>query len=124
MRNRTNIYELMEKVNQYDEGRKSAYASGEDDGGEKNIINQLRKATNMSTFKVTFDDGKKQSVPINVAQAALDKAMRMKPLDRLKVQKKMQKSYKDMLKVLKADFHPEETILTRIDRKIQERRNG
>ena len=79
MRNRTNIYELMEKVNQYDEGRKSAYASGEDDGGEKNIINQLRKATNMSTFKVTFDDGKKQSVPINVAQAALDKAMRMKP---------------------------------------------
>ena len=40
MRNRTNIYELMEKVNQYDEGRKSAYASGEDDGGEKNIINQ------------------------------------------------------------------------------------
>ena len=34
------------------------------------------------------------------------------------------KSYKDMLKVLKADFHPEETILTRIDRKIQERRNG
>ena len=108
MRNRTNIYELMEKVNQYDEGRKSAYASGEDDGGEKNIINQLRKATNMSTFKVTFDDGKKQSVPINVAQAALDKAMRMKPLDRLKFQKKMQKSYKDMLSVMKEQFNPDE----------------
>ena len=77
------------------------------------------------TFGVEFLDKKKVKVKPEIARAFIKKYQSIrKPDDKEKFQNKAMKSYKDMLKVLKADFHPEETILTRIDRKIQERRNG
>ena len=46
-----------------------------------------------------------------------------KPADKEKFQVQIAKSYRDMLKVLKAGYN-EETILERIDRKLKERKNG
>ena len=86
----------------------------------------MRKASNLGgTFGVEFLDKKKVKVKPEIARAFIKKYQSIrKPDDKEKFQNKAMKSYKDMLKVLKAGFHPEETILTRIDRKIQERRNG
>ena len=48
--------------------------------------------------------------------------------DKLKFQQKIAKSYKDMLQALKENYEVprthKETILDRIDAKIQERKNG
>ena len=49
-----------------------------------------------------------------------------KPADKEKFQNQAMKSYKDMLKVLKAGYNEEikETILDRITRKLKENKNG
>ena len=48
-----------------------------------------------------------------------------KPADKQEFTIKISKSYKDMLSALKENFTEEkETILDRIDKKLQERKNG
>ena len=78
----------------------------------KNIIMQMRKAVSLSgagdpkrRFKVEFGDGKKVKIPAKVAQAVQDKYNSLKkPADKEKFQAQVAKSYKDMLKVLKAGY--------------------
>jgi hypothetical protein len=98
-------------------------------GASKNIIMQMRKAVSLrGNFKVEFGDKKKIKIPAKVAQAVQDKFNSIKkPADKEKFQVQVAKSYKDMLKVLKAGYHEdvkEETILDRIDIKLKERKNG
>jgi hypothetical protein len=90
----------------------------------------MRKAVSLrGNFKVEFGDGKKVKIPAKVGQAVQDKYNSIKkPADKEKFQAQVGKSYKDMLRVLKAGYYPEEvekeTILDRIDRKLKERKNG
>ena len=89
----------------------------------------MRKAVSLrGNFKVEFGDKKKIKIPAKVAQAVQDKFNSIKkPADKEKFQVQVAKSYKDMLKVLKAGYHEdvkEETILDRIDIKLKERKNG
>jgi hypothetical protein len=81
-------------------------------------------------FTVEFGDKKKVKIPVKVAQVVQQKYNSMKrPADKEKFQAQVAKSYKDMLKVLKAGYHEElkpqkESILDRIDKKLKERKNG
>mgnify|MGYP007125881639 CR=1 FL=1 len=88
---------------------------------------QLRKAQTLrGRFDVEFMDRKKQKVPAKVAQAVTAKYMALKrPAEKQKFQNMVSKSYKDMLNAIKEDNKPlKESILTRIDRKLMERKNG
>jgi hypothetical protein len=97
----------------------------------KNIMMQMRKVVSMKgDFTVEFGDKKKVKIPVKVAQVVQQKYNSMKrPADKEKFQAQVAKSYKDMLKVLKAGYHEElkpqkESILDRIDKKLKERKNG
>jgi hypothetical protein len=97
-------------------------------GASKNIIMQLRKSISLKgRFDVEFLDKKKFKVPAKMAMAVTQKYNSLKkPVDKEKFQTQIAKSYKDMLKTLKAGYHGEqkESILDRIDRKIKENKNG
>ena len=75
-------------------------------GASKNIIMQMRKAVSLrGKFPVEFGDGKKVKIPAKVGQAVQDKYNSLKkPADKEKFQSQVAKSYKDMLKVLKAGY--------------------
>ena len=76
---------------------------------------------------IEFSNGKKEKVDLKVAKAVWDKYnLIRRSIDKQKFQAKVAKSYKDMLKALKESVMQEgkETILDRIDKKIQERKNG
>ena len=75
-------------------------------GASKNIIMQMRKAVSMrGKFPVEFGDKKKIKIPAKVAQAVQDKYNSLrKPADKEKFQAQVAKSYKDMLRVLKAGY--------------------
>ena len=75
-------------------------------GASKNIIMQMRKAVSMrGNFKVEFGDKKKVKIPVKIAQAVQNKYNSMKkPADKEKFQSHVAKSYKDMLRVLKAGY--------------------
>jgi hypothetical protein len=75
-------------------------------GASKNIIMQMRKAVSMrGNFKVEFGDKKKVKIPVKIAQAVQNKYNSMKkPADKEKFQSQVAKSYKDMLRVLKAGY--------------------
>ena len=93
----------------------------------KNIIMQMRKAVSMKgDFTVEFGDKKKVKIPVKIAQAVQQKYNSMKkPADKEKFQVQVAKSYKDMLRVLKAGYgEQKESILDRIDKKLKERKNG
>ena len=95
----------------------------------KNILVQMRKVASLAGNKVEFLDKKKVKVEPNIANAFIKKYEGMRrPADKEKFQKQAMKSYKEMLKVLKAGYYEEvvkeETILERIDRKLKERKNG
>ena len=96
-------------------------------GASKNIMMQMRKAVSMrGDFKVEFEDKKKIKIPLKVAQTVQKKYNSLKkPADKEKFQAQVAKSYKDMLKVLKAGYNEQkESIFDRIDRKIKEKKNG
>jgi hypothetical protein len=134
---------------------KDVEASDDDvKGAEKNIIMQLRGLVSLrgigkvqltpqqkrnlkkkdskylktlgSGF-VQFEKGQ-EKVDIKVAQSILNKFNSLgRPADKVKFQSQIGKSYKDMLKILKAGYNEdvkEETILDRIERKLKERKNG
>ena len=88
-----------------DEGRKSKYDMDQDDeeGANKNIIMQLRKSVDLKgRFDVEFEDGKKVKVKDTIARAAVLKHAGMKrPAEKLAFQKKIEKSYRDLLNALK-----------------------
>ena len=87
------------------EGRRSNYASDDEDeeGANKNIIMQLRKSLNLrNMYDVVFDDGKKVKVKEPVARAAIEMHSRFKlSRDKLAFQNKIGKSYRDLLNALK-----------------------
>jgi hypothetical protein len=96
-------------------------------GASKNIIMQLRKSISLrGNFSVEFGDGKKVKIPAAVAQAITQKHnLLKKPADKEKFQAQITKSYKDMLKILKAGYgEQKESILERMNRKIKENKNG
>ena len=88
-----------------DEGRKSKYDMDQDDeeGANKNIIMQLRKSVDLKgRFDVEFEDGKKVKVKDTIARAAVLKHAGMKrPAEKLAFQKKIEKSYRDLLNAIK-----------------------
>ena len=111
----------------------------------KNIMMQMRKAQSLKgRFDVEFQDGKKTKVPTEVAMAVQKKYNSLrKPADKEKFQAKVGKSYKDMLAALKEGFASDaqrraafasgykekgkkkkESTLERMNRKIQEKKNG
>jgi hypothetical protein len=103
-------------------------AATDDDvkAASKNILMQLRKAISLKSFNVEFGDGK-HKVDAKIAQAVQNKYNTMRrPADKEKYQMQIAKSYKGMLQSLKAGYHGEqkESILSRIDRKLKERKNG
>lgn len=87
------------------EGRKSNYATDDEDeeGANKNIIMQLYKAISLrGRFDVVFDDGKKQKVKEPIAQKAIAMHRTFKTSkDRLAFQKKISKSYRDLLNAIR-----------------------
>ena len=88
----------------------------------RNIIVQLRTAADLGgTHEVTFKDKKKVKVKPEMAMAFLKKFEKMKPADKAKLQDKVSKSYKDLLKGLKEE---DTSMLGRIERKLKEIRNG
>ena len=111
----------------------------------KNIMMQMRKAVSLRSFDVEFADGKKVKIPQKMAQAVLQKYNSFrKPADKEKYQAKVGKSYKDMLSALKEGFASDaqrraafaqgykakgkkdkkESTLERMNKKIQEKKNG
>ena len=92
-------------VNPFTEGRRSAYASDDEDeeGANKNIVMQLRKSLNLrGRDDVTFDDGKKVKVKEPIARAAIEKHMTFRTSrDKLAFQNKIGKSYRDLLNAIK-----------------------
>jgi len=101
----------------------------------KNILVQMRKVASLAgSNKVEFLDKKKVEVKPDIANAFIKKYEGMrKPADKERFQNQAMKSYKDMLKVLKAGYMmkaayeevmKENTILDRIDAKLKERKNG
>ena len=111
----------------------------------KNIMMQMRKAVSLRSFDVEFADGKKVKIPQKVAQSVLQKYNSFrKPADKEKYQAKVGKSYKDMLAALKEGFASDaqrraafargykakgkkdkkESTLERMNKKIQEKKNG
>ena len=116
-----------------DLGKKRDSADDDDDasdddvkGASKNIIMQLRKAGNRASMGVEFGDGKKQKVPPQIAQKVQSKYNSFRrPAEKQEFQSKISKSYRDMLKAIKEENEPvKESILTRIDNKLMERKNG
>jgi len=91
----------------------------------KNIIMQLRKAVSLRSYEVEFADGK-HKVNSKIAQAVQNKYNTMRrPADKEKYQMQIAKSYKDMMRSLKAGYgEQKETILSRIGNKLKERKNG
>ena len=96
----------------------------------KNILQQLKKTLDTKgKADIEFLDKKKKKVPYDIAVKAIKKYMGMRRSgDKLKFQQKIAKSYRDMLQALKENYEVprthKETILDRIDAKIQERKNG
>ena len=92
-------------VNPFTEGRRSAYASDDEDeeSANKNIVMQLRKSLNLrGRYDVTFDDGKKVKVKEPIARAAIEKHMTFRTSrDKLAFQNKIGKSYRDLLNAIK-----------------------
>ena len=92
-------------VNPFTEGRRSAYASDDEDeeGANKNIVMQLRKSLNLrGRYDVTFDDGKIVKVKEPIARAAIEKHMTFRTSrDKLAFQNKIGKSYRDLLNAIK-----------------------
>jgi len=100
------------------------YVATADDrkAADKNIIMQLRKATNLGgKYEVTFKDKKKVKVKPEIAMAFIKKFEKMKPVDKAKLQDKGSKSYKDLLKGLKEE---DTSMLGRIEKKLKEIKNG
>jgi hypothetical protein len=100
------------------------YKATDDDrkAADKNIIMQLRKATNLGgKFEVEFKDKKKQKVSPAIAMAFIKKYEKMKPTDKAKLQDKGSKSYRDLLKSLKEE---DASLLSRIHKKLKEIKNG
>lgn len=86
------------------EGRKSSYDTDDDEeGANKHIIMQLRKAQNLrGMFNVEFENGEKKKVPDRVAIAALTKHGRFRTsIEKAAFEKKIRKSYRDLLNALK-----------------------
>jgi len=92
----------------------------------KNIMMQLRKAANRASKGVEFGDKKKVMVDPKIAQAVASKYNSLRrPAEKQEFQNKIAKSYKDLLKAIKEENKPvKESILTRIDNKLMERKNG
>lgn len=87
------------------EGRKSNYATDDEDeeGANKNIIMQLYKAISLrGRFDVVFDDGKKEKVKEPIAQKAIAMHRTFRTSkDRLAFQNKISKSYRDLLNAIR-----------------------
>ena len=81
-------------------------------GASKNILAQMRKAVSLGgRFDVEFLDKKKVRVKPAIANAFVKKYEGMrKPADKEKFQNQAMKSYKDMLRVLKAGYNEEVEI--------------
>jgi len=102
---KTKFEQLTGVPNPRTEGRKSNYATDDEDeeGANKNIIMQLYKAISLrGRFDVVFDDGKKQKVkePIAIRAVELHRQIQ-KPRERLAFQNKISKSYRDLLNAIR-----------------------
>ena len=104
-KNKTSYEKYTGVKNPVTEGRRSNYASDDEDeeGANKNIIMQLRKSLNLrNMYDVVFDDGKKVKVKEPIARAAIEKHSQFRTSrDKLAFQNKIGKSYRDLLNAIK-----------------------
>ena len=102
---KTKFEQLTGVPNPRTEGRKSNYATDDEDeeGANKNIIMQLYKAISLrGRFDVVFDDGKKEKVKEPIAQKAIAMHRTFRTSkDRLAFQNKISKSYRDLLNAIR-----------------------
>jgi hypothetical protein len=69
---------------------------------DRNILTKLKKSADVKgNYEIKFDKGPSKKIPYKFVQFALYKHAKMKPIEKLKFQKEMEKSYKDFLKALK-----------------------
>ena len=69
---------------------------------DRNIINKLKKSADVKgNYEIKFDKGPSKKVPYKLVKFALVKNEKMKPADKLKFQKELERSYIDFLKALK-----------------------
>ena len=107
---RTDAMRAMRRGKEVDPADVDTDASDADvKAASKNILAQMRKAVSLGgRFDVEFLDKKKVRVKPAIANAFVKKYEGMrKPADKEKFQNQAMKSYKDMLKVLKAGYHEE-----------------
>lgn len=83
--------------------RKSPAPMGGDDEGEEpdqNIVNHLKKSVDTNgNHEIKFSDGKKHKVPGHVAKKVLGAMGKLKPDDRLEIQKHIQQSHSNLMQV-------------------------
>ena len=83
--------------------RKSPAPMGSDDEGEEpdqNIVNHLKKSVDTNgNHEIKFSDGKKHKVPGHVAKKVLGAMGKLKPDDRLEIQKHIQQSHSNLMQV-------------------------
>lgn len=83
--------------------RKSPAPMGSDDEGEEpdqNIVNHLKKSIDTGgNHEVKFSDGKKHKVPSHVAKKVLGAMGKLKPDDRLEIQKHIQQNHSNLMQV-------------------------
>ena len=103
---------------------------------DKNIMMQLRKSVSLrGQYSVEFLDKKKVKVPQKIALAVIAKYNSLrKPMDKEKFQAKVAKSHRDLLMGLKENLDEkkkkdkikigEESTLDRMNKKLQEKKNG
>ena len=83
--------------------RKSPAPMGGDDEDEEpdqNIVNHLKKSVDTNgNHEIKFSDGKKHKVPGHVAKKVLGAMGKLKPDDRLEIQKHIQQSHSNLMQV-------------------------
>lgn len=83
--------------------RKTPAPMGSDKEGEEpdqNIVNHLKKSVDTNgNHEIKFSDGKKHKVPGHVAKKVLGAMGKLKPDDRLEIQKHIQQSHSNLMQV-------------------------
>ena len=77
---------------------------GDPDQGDDHIVMQLKKAADVGgNYLITFKDGKKFKIPMNIIMAFMRKYNNMKPMDREEMQNVAARSKEDFLAAIQ-DF--------------------
>ena len=78
----------------------SRFFNDEGEEADQNIVNHLKKSVDTNgNHEIKFSDGKKHKVPGHVAKKVLGAMGKLKPDDRLEIQKHIQQSHSNLMQV-------------------------